>query len=329
MKRRKAGYAASMSFLGLGGLLLLVPLVLFVILAIGSIARAVFIPAGVARRPACGGCGHECAEPLTDRCNECGGRLVKVGLVTPALAVRLRGGLASALIGWTALYGVGCGIGATIAQQAAWAAGTGTSTTTTTRTMEPVKASGGLGRVDPSKLDFRVEVASTSTSSASRLSLDSLRFELRRNGTRRGAVLEIDGTDGSYTMKSLDGKSLGSGKTFTSTQTEAMFEAAFIDSSYPAVRTSMTSFTDLVERAAQDPGTLDQQTTSWDDQAAVGELRFGGGSSTNTSGMGGPPSVWSLGWVRIASVVGAAGYVVGLVLITARFRRLASGHATA
>lgn len=318
-----------MSMLAVWPLLMLIPGVLFLLLAVGAITRAVAVPAVVKRRPACGGCGHECAEPLTDRCPECGGRYVRVGMVTPSLAVRLRGGLTSALIAWTALSGVAATVLFTVAQQAAWStASSGFGTTVTTRTMEPVKASGGLGRVDSSKLDYRVEVVTTSAQGGSATPADSVRFEIRKNGTRNGAVLEIDGADGSFTIKSLDGKSLGTGTTFTSTDADTMFKAADLDITYPAVRASVTSFTSTVQRAAQDPGTLERQSTNWEDQASVGELRFGGSSSsTSGGGMTGPPSMWTMGWVRIGSVAGVVVYVVGLALITARYRRLVSRSA--
>lgn len=67
--------------------------------------RAVTLPRGSRRAPACERCRYEVAELTTFTCPECGGDLRQVGIITPAMEVRRRGSLALAVLGWTILCG--------------------------------------------------------------------------------------------------------------------------------------------------------------------------------------------------------------------------------
>jgi hypothetical protein len=78
-------------------------LTLAALLCVLTIIRAVWIPGDVRRGCACGGCGYAIADTALGRCPECGGKFTKVGVTTPAMALRLRGSLGTAGFAWTVL----------------------------------------------------------------------------------------------------------------------------------------------------------------------------------------------------------------------------------
>src|SRR4051794_33122844 len=95
---------------------------LAILVCLGVIARALLIPSDVRRTCCCGACGYVMPDRIPDQCPECGGRIAKVGISTPAMAVRLRGGLGWALLAWTVICGSLAQLGWGYVQQRAWAA---------------------------------------------------------------------------------------------------------------------------------------------------------------------------------------------------------------
>src|SRR5262245_38836259 len=81
--------------------------VLTIVVCLAVIGRAIFMPGAIRRAASCGACRHELVDTSTNRCPECGGLLTKVGVTTPALAIRLRGGLGWALLAWTVIAAIG------------------------------------------------------------------------------------------------------------------------------------------------------------------------------------------------------------------------------
>ena len=94
-----------MMMYSLFGLIPMIAMLLFVAVCIMTIVRAVVIPAEVRRGSRCGGCGYEIADLTTERCSECGAKLLRVGITTPAMIVRHRSSGIAAGLAWTALVG--------------------------------------------------------------------------------------------------------------------------------------------------------------------------------------------------------------------------------
>ncbi len=72
-------------------------------LGVALISRCVVAPAWMRRGAGCAGCGYELTALGDGRCPECGATLLKVGVTTPRLAVRIRGSMFLLFSGWTLL----------------------------------------------------------------------------------------------------------------------------------------------------------------------------------------------------------------------------------
>ena len=93
-----------MFMFGLVFMFLWIPILVVVgALGVALIVRCVTAPAWMRRGAACAGCGYELTALGDGRCPECGASLVKVGVTTPRLAVRIRGSMFMLFSGWTLL----------------------------------------------------------------------------------------------------------------------------------------------------------------------------------------------------------------------------------
>lgn len=72
-------------------------LVLLAWMCLATLLRACTLPRGVARGGSCGKCGYTYSG--WTRCPECGGEIADVGVATPRLAVRFRGGWLGIILG--------------------------------------------------------------------------------------------------------------------------------------------------------------------------------------------------------------------------------------
>lgn len=89
-------------FFALAYSLMWIPLlVALVALGVVLVLRSVRAPSWVKSGATCGGCGYGLKGTASDRCPECGGILVKVGIVTPRMLAQLRGGGYLLFMGWT------------------------------------------------------------------------------------------------------------------------------------------------------------------------------------------------------------------------------------
>jgi hypothetical protein len=82
----------------------LVPIVVLagiLFLTVRAIARAVHASKKHDAAARCGKCSYEIADLSFDRCPECGGKLLEVGIVTPALIVRRESSVAGLIGSWT------------------------------------------------------------------------------------------------------------------------------------------------------------------------------------------------------------------------------------
>lgn len=94
---------ASMILVGLFSLFFPVLGLLLVAWAVLTIWRAVTLPRGSGRVPACENCKYAVADLSSFICPECGQDLRRVGIVTPRIEATRRGSLAGAIIAWTFL----------------------------------------------------------------------------------------------------------------------------------------------------------------------------------------------------------------------------------
>ncbi|GAB5497463.1 MAG: hypothetical protein Phyf2KO_25430 [Phycisphaerales bacterium] len=82
-------------------------LVALTALGVVLVLRSVRAPSWFKGGATCGGCGYGLKGTTSDRCPECGGMLLRVGIITPRMMTRLRGGGYLLFMGWT-LVVVGC-----------------------------------------------------------------------------------------------------------------------------------------------------------------------------------------------------------------------------
>lgn len=311
---------------------LLIPGTLFLLLAVGVIARAVFVPSAMRGRATCGACGHECAEPLTDRCPECGGAYTRVGVVTRAMAMRLRGGLLPALVAWTAICGCVAIVVWNVARRQAWRSATAASATNSaiisTYTLHPFAGS-GPGAFDPNRLDYRVMVTHRESLSDGVAVTREMSFELRRAGSSRRAIFDLV-LGGMYSPSRPGADALLiCGTQFTESSARAMFDAVELDTADAVVERSLASFTAMVRQAVLDPKSLDEVRVDADDTAAMGEMRVVKHAPTVSAAnfvRGGRAIVvrplWTIPWVVVTAGVLVFVYVIGAAEIVRRRRRL-------
>jgi len=95
-----------MLFFGLMSLLMPVLGLVLIVWAVITIIRAVTLPKGSNREPACESCSYPAAGLESFTCPECGCDLRTSGIITPAMEIQRRGSLAGALLAWTILCGL-------------------------------------------------------------------------------------------------------------------------------------------------------------------------------------------------------------------------------
>lgn len=84
-------------------LILLIIVLLVVWVCVRMLRQALAIPTKQRGPATCGQCSYEIADLSFDRCPECGGKLLEVGIVTPSLTVRCGTSVFGLIATWTAL----------------------------------------------------------------------------------------------------------------------------------------------------------------------------------------------------------------------------------
>ncbi len=87
---------------------LLMPILGLVLIAWAAVTiiRAVTLPKGSKREPACETCQYPAAGLESFTCPECGSDLRVAGIITPAMEIRRRGSLIGAILAWTIICGL-------------------------------------------------------------------------------------------------------------------------------------------------------------------------------------------------------------------------------
>lgn len=135
-----------MFYLGLIGLVM--PLIGLVLIAwaILTVIRAVTLPKGATRTPACERCKYSVADLAGFTCPECGTDLRKTGIITPAMEAARRGSTAGAILAWTFLFLAGIYFTFIIGFMFIGAASfrTATAVSTWSQTLTPMQTTGYL-----------------------------------------------------------------------------------------------------------------------------------------------------------------------------------------
>lgn len=311
-----------MSFL-FGSPFAFVPLILLCMLSLGTIMRALRVPARVARRPCCGRCGHECAEPLTERCPECGERYAHVGIATRALAARLRGGMLSALIAWTMLCAV--------AGMAMWLAAERNASRATAAGMSVTKivsSSFMLTASEPMDTPFSLVARREQTSTDNNPDGDIIDFELGNVRAKKYAKAHIDIRAATFVVQATGESSGRSGGDFAIEDAAELFAKAGFNQDDEAIRHSMESLVAIVRSTMTDPEFLVQAGITLPANLKPGELRVrSDGSDTRSFRVPAPPlSPWSFTWFKTGCTGLVAACVCGYWFIRQRHLHLLRGH---
>jgi hypothetical protein len=313
-----------------------------IVVCLGVIARALLIPTDIRRVCCCGACGYAITDTAPNRCPECGGTLTKVGLTTPAMAVRLRGGLGWALLAWTVICGTLAQIGWGYVQQSAWAAITMTTPSPTSGKMQytsdmQLTAPKFFGIPQPrgtessDDLDFRIDADLTYVIDAGATESGTATLTLRKSGTESRALLDLDLGAKTFQLKDAGGTTLKSGKTADLDEAtfRAWFDAAGVRTTGPAFAQTLSDCKKLTDACVADPQGL-QSIFQRAGPNAAGALQFTGGGNSSSGpvgGFGGPfggpatPNYWPLRNQLLAGTLGLV-YVAGIVGIWWRRRRL-------
>ncbi len=319
------------------------------VVCVGVVARALWVPADVRRRCCCGGCGYALTDVASGRCPECGGALNKVGVTTPAMAVRLRGSLGWALLAWTTLFALVVGPVWSMVEMAA-AMSLAMAPMTTMVTASGTSASMGPGKTQVNEQitlaprpagdagvagDFRIDGSINAVFDGAGVDSSQVTLRLRINGAASDAALDLDTTRGTYELWGANKSTLaGSGPLdkLDAGAVKKWFDAAGIETTSAEGAVSARDALKIAKMCINDPAGLDAAFNGpgSDDpgglmvrsRSSSGGL---GGMSVSmpamTTGMPVMPSPWTPA-VIAGAVIGLLIYVVGVVGITWRNRRL-------
>lgn len=301
---------------------------LMALVCLAVVARSLFIPAAVRRGAACGACCHELVDTSTNRCPECGGLLTKVGVTTPALAIRLRGGLGWALLAWTAICGAGARYAYSYIESLVWQsqASGPSSRSQVEQEINFAPRFRGQGLTDDStpNPDYEIDTAIIYIEDTAKgeSKLQEAGLVLRSKRAPAKAVLTISGPSSTFVVKGKDGATLLEGPTDSLDEAaiKAWFAAASLDPADPRVQTGMQDALHVARTAIDDPGGLD---------AGFSRTVANGGLVSNSSGRSsGPAPVTPAGalWEDRATFIALGTmlvvYLAGAAAIALRHRRL-------
>lgn len=292
-------------------------------LGVVLLARSVTAPMWMRRRASCGGCGYELESLGAGVCPECGASLIRVGVATPRMAVRLRGSGFLLVIGWTLIVTMATlpilGFGIRLAQSASQRAmmpGTTETVRTLQANLEPSTFAGfgQQGQRLPEAYSIKVE-ARVDNDTFGMLAGGKARLEFV--GTPNQYILEYELGTKAWQLK--DGKSVViEGTDFDMSDSERVYSAVGLD-----INRTTTS-----DEAVFLPAMIDQMLTNpagiAGNMNAGNPLGFNGFSSRvrqkgNILGTGlnieqfTPPAI---------GVIAALVYAIGLYLFLRRRARL-------
>ncbi len=305
------------------------------LLALGVVlvVRSVSAPGWMRRGAACGGCGYELTSVSEARCPECGAGLLKVGVTTPRMALRLRGNMFLLVAGWTLVVVMGVlpvlgviGSMATMAQMSRMTAGGGRAgaSFSMSDTWSPQSFEYDSGR-QRDVARYHIMVGADGTTGAIGQAESGV-LTLTFAGGAEHVMVEIQLADQSWVMLDADGEKIGEGDSFDNAASLAAYAASGLDIEHESTVEEMTYLPLAVAEFAADP----QMSTSG---MSYGQpLQASGGSSNWSYGPGplggGGISVWEISLIGVVGG-GVLIYVVGLVLLVRKRGRMLRGDAGA
>lgn len=314
-----------------------VPIVIALIaLGVVLVRRSVAAPEWMRRGASCGGCGYELSSMGDGRCPECGGALVKVGVTTPTMAMRLRGSGYLLVMGWTIIVVMACVpvMGAiswmSMNVQMSWMNQVGAFTPSNkqqgvmTGSIEPgmqIDDRGNFRREGSAySISFHVSVETDETGQA-----ESGSIEMNFLKIETPYELSIDLVDLSWKLADESGSPVLTGTAFDDVaaaqvyekvglneQSDRSEESKFLATAIRDLKQAPESFgSGLGSPFGSEPLQISPRNSSW---GPVGG--FGGGGYTGPT-----TSYWDYAGIGVY-VLGAMVYLVGLIVLIRKRRRL-------
>lgn len=304
--------------------------ILAVCMALGVvlIRRGVSAPEWMRRGACCGGCGYELSSVGEGRCPECGAALIKVGVSTPRMAVRLRGSVFLLVMGWTLAAGSGAApVVGTIGWLASMAQmnqlmGAGVAGTTGPCTMScilnPSPLGSRLSAVDVEPETYSIEFAADMVTDINDTVLSGT-LELEFVDSPVPAVVSLSLPDMTWTMTDESGSVLQEGKALGTGDAMTIYRAAGLDvtneSTIEELAYLSTAVADFVYSPewdsdglflAENPLVASNRDTDWSASGVAQSAAMWSNGVTNWFG------VWEIAMVASILVAGVV-YIIGLV----------------
>ncbi|HYF14529.1 MAG TPA: hypothetical protein VD971_05580 [Phycisphaerales bacterium] len=313
---------------------------LAVLLCAWILFRTLVVPPDARRACCCGACHHAVAKDAgpASRCPECGASYDRVGITTPALLVRSRGGLGVALLAWTTIVGLAANQGwRQVTRSASRAAQVAVFNVKADSVAGTLRPNAGFwpqraGADDqPDALAFRLEVSvEVLLDRMGRLIEGEAVLVLRKDGSEVGADITIDPAKQSFVANLPGEASPRSGSLAGKTDdfVRAWYTSAGIDTSHTGVRRAMQDTKKLLDLCLADPAAISRstfsRTVSRTDIGALtvdGSWTSGGGPRYNSRAGSPQPVYWNDRSRLLAGILGGV-YIAGLALIWWRHKRL-------
>jgi hypothetical protein len=286
-------------------------LVGFAVMCVRTLWLSLVPASRMPREAGCGRCGYSVAGLTTNACPECGADWRQVGIVTPGMIMRYRGGTGGAIVAWTILA-----LGAALVASGFMAVFftrqmvSTVATTPQTWTTPLTPASGAFKAVD----------IATSVTMGGRPTATSIELDLHLND---GATwtMKVDPTAGTSTITNA-AKVEGPAASLGPKTAAAFLQAAGIDTSKAAVAAEAAELQSILDIQLISPYTQPSQMTL--KTLTAGPLRFSGATAMMQSA---GPDLNTLVIAIALALLWLALYILGIWFIVARRKRLMGRYA--
>lgn len=311
-----------MYMFGLMSLLTMAFAVLFIAVCVMTIVRAVVVPAEVRRGSRCGGCGYELSDLTTERCSECGAKLLRVGVTTPAMIVRHRSSGVAAVLAWTSLVGMVGVFTSSFVTMALTSMPFGSYLADSRIKSDSTFSPPMRWRSDATEMpgnDYEIRIKlDVVTDEYAEIESGEIEVEIE-NSNGEAAIVVIDAVTLTYT---IDDETEQQDVAFDESTARQLLQGLGYDPESESIRSEAAQLVALVEAVPDDP--LSYGNVLWSSSAS-NPLRMLSTSPVGTSvmrasGFGGLPEGFGIvmGFVAFWLLV----WIVGLVVITSRRKRL-------
>ena len=308
-----------MMMYSLFGLVPMIAMLMFVAVCVMTIVRALVIPAEVRRGSRCGGCGYEIADLTTERCSECGAKLLRVGITTPAMIVRHRSSGLAAGLAWTALVGAVSMLSMSIVSMSAmsntnWQANQRIQSTNTFAPPSNWNPQTRQTTGNDYSLSFVVDVV---TDDDAKVESGEIEIEFT-NANDETVVVVIDPLTFQYT---LDGNTEPEDEAFDAAAAAALFESLGYDAESESILSESSQIEALVFEVSNDP--QNYENILWNTSTGpFNSLQRNSGSSSSMPAGGVGPLTAGMGLAMGMMAFWLIVWAVGLGLMTWRRKRL-------